>query len=285
MRLAFERARFDQWMIGHAHGVDDNEAVLDVGVRRYAAEFVGRKNANAPALHLFEVVEASHIAQEEKDLQWADVGPRRDHVYGHDNARIVGRSEERQNALGLVSRLNPFSDRLFRPVVALYLPADSDLSSSVGYLLAEIVAFAELLADDLHNIIGVAVVAGEHKRLRDFGAAGKDVGKELVAKFADDGANLVGGDNVAIEILRRVGKLRIEKLSAAGASKAIALVNPVAGFDARTCRGDPRVDAVEVETDIHSISDGILVRVGRHHVLVEEAEGVLGWCSREADNE
>ena len=80
----------------------------------------------------------------------------------------------------------------------------------VGDLLAEVVALAELLADDLHDVLGVAVVLGEDQRLGHLGAAGEDLGEELVAEGADDGADLVVGDHVAVELRwrRRSGRRR-----------------------------------------------------------------------------
>ena len=43
-------------------------------------------------------------------------------------------------------------------------------------LLAEVVALAELLADDPHDVFGVQVGLGEDQRLRNFGAAREDFG-------------------------------------------------------------------------------------------------------------
>ena len=46
----------------------------------------------------------------------------------------------------------------------------------VGDLLAELVALGELLAHSLDDVVGMAVGLGEHKRLRDFTAAGEYLG-------------------------------------------------------------------------------------------------------------
>ena len=69
----------------------------------------------------------------------------------------------------------------------------------VGDLLAEVVAPAELLADDLDDVLGVAVVLGEDQRLGHLGAAGEDLREQLVAERADDEPDLVLGDDVAVE--------------------------------------------------------------------------------------
>ena len=131
----------------------------------------------------------------------------------------------------------------------------------------------------------MAVVAGEYQGLGNLGAAGEDIGEEPVAELADHGADLVRGDDVAIEVLGRVGKIGIEELGAAGAREAVALVDPKAGFDARARIGDAGIDSVDVKIDVYAIGYGVRIRVGRHDVLVEEAEGVLGWRSGETDEE
>jgi len=97
--------------------------------------------------------------------------------------------------------------------------ADADFAGAVGDFLAKVVALAELLADDLDDVVGVAVIAGEYQCLGDFGAAGEDIGEELLAKLADDGADLVRGDHVAIEIVGGVGEVGIEELGTAGAGE------------------------------------------------------------------
>ena len=81
---------------------------------------------------------------------------------------------------------------------------------AVGDLLAEVVALAELLAKDFDDIFGVGVVLGEDQGLGHFGAAGKDFGEELVLEGSDDGADLVRGDHVAVELVGIVGEVVIK---------------------------------------------------------------------------
>ena len=54
---------------------------------------------------------------------------------------------------------------------------------------------AELLADDLDDVLGVAVVLGEDEGLGHLGAAGEDVGEQPVAERLDDEPDLVLGDD------------------------------------------------------------------------------------------
>ena len=46
----------------------------------------------------------------------------------------------------------------------------------------------------------MAVVLAEDDRLWDLGAAGEDLGADLVAEGLDDLADLVGGDDGAVEL-------------------------------------------------------------------------------------
>ena len=57
----------------------------------------------------------------------------------------------------------------------------------------------ELLADGLDDVIGMAVGLGEDEGLGHFGAAREDLG-QVVAEGADDGADLVGVDDEAVQL-------------------------------------------------------------------------------------
>ena len=133
---------------------------------------------------------------------------------------------------------HPLGDRFFGAIFARYPARDADFAGAVGDFLAELIALAELLSNDLDYVVGVAIVAGEDEGLGGLGAAGEDIGEELVAEFADDGADLVWGDHVAIELVGGVGEIGIEQFGSAGAGEAVALVDPEAGLHARAGGGD-----------------------------------------------
>jgi hypothetical protein len=82
----------------------------------------------------------------------------------------------------------------------------------VGDLLAEGVPLAELLADDVDDVVGVGIGLGEDEGLGDLvgaggvGAVGEDLG-QFIAEGADDGANLGGIDDVAVEFFGGVGPI------------------------------------------------------------------------------
>ena len=159
-----------------ADGVNDHIVGLpaDSGGRDFL-EIVMVEGAGAAALHLLEIVAASHVAHEDQAFERLDVGARGDHVHGYGDARVVVVPELGEDG--------------FRILLGL-----------VGNLLAELVAFGEFLAHGLDDVVGVAVGLGKDKRLRDFSAAGEYL-RPLVAEGADDSADLVGVDDVAIELL------------------------------------------------------------------------------------
>ena len=98
---------------------------------------------DAAAEHLLEVGAALHAAHEQQAFQRLDVGAGRDHVDRHDDPRVHRVAERLQQVLGLA------------------------VVGAVGDLRGELVALAEDLADDLHDVVGMGVVLGEDQRLRD----------------------------------------------------------------------------------------------------------------------
>ena len=154
---------------------------------------------------------------------------------------------------------------------------------AVGDLLRELVALAELLAHDPDDVFGVAVVLGEDQRLGHLGAAGEDLGEQLVAEGAHQGADLVQGDHVAVELVGVVGEVLVQLLPAHLAGELVAQVHVVAGFHLAARLGDLRANAVDVVVDVDAVGHRLLVAVLHHQVLVEEAEGLLAGRGGEAD--
>ena len=132
------------------------------------------KGASAAALHLLKIIAAPHVAHEEQAFERLDVGARGDHVHGHSDAGII-----------VIPELGEDGFRVF-----LHL---------VGDLLAERVAFAEFLSHGLDDVVSVAVGLGKNECLRDFTAA-REYLRQLIAKGADDSANLIGVDDVTVEL-------------------------------------------------------------------------------------
>jgi len=65
----------------------------------------------------------------------------------------------------------------------------------------------------------------------DFGAAGEDFGEEFFLEGLDDGADLVLGNYIAVELARAIVEIFVEALPADFAGLAIAFVDVQAGFD------------------------------------------------------
>ena len=146
-RLAVQRLGGRLLVLAHADRIDDDEVRLVPGVGRDALQRVGIDDPAAPPLHLLEVGQRPDVPHEEQAFQRLHVGAGGDHVHGDGDAGDVGVAEFGQQVVGLL---------------AGGLRRD---------LLAEVVALAELLADDPHDVLGVQVGLGEDERLGDFGAA------------------------------------------------------------------------------------------------------------------
>ena len=186
-------------LLAHADGIDDDEVVLGFGVRGDRLQVVGLDDPHAAALHLLEEGAGFDRAHEHDDLHRLDVGAGGDHVHGDGDAREMAVAEGLDEVLGLGA------------------------GGAVGDLLGEVVALAEFLAQDLDDVLGVVVVLGEEQGFGNLGAAGEDFGEQLVAEGAHDGADLVRGDHVAVELVGVVFEVVVELLPALLARVAVLL--------------------------------------------------------------
>ncbi len=125
--------------------------ILGQCVRGDGLEVVGVDDAHATALHLLEERAAFHRTHKHHDLHGLDVGAGGDHVNGDGDARHGAVAELLDQLLGICAR-GPVSD-----------------------LLAEVVSFVELLAHDMHDVLGVGVVLGEDEGFRHPGSARKNL--------------------------------------------------------------------------------------------------------------
>ena len=236
---------------------------LGPGVGRDRPQLARVDDPDPAALHLLEEDAAPDRPQEQDDLDRLDVGAGADHVHRDGDARLEAVAER----LDEVARLR-----------AGHLAGD---------LLAEGVAAAELVADDLDDVLGVAVVLGEDQRLGDFRPARKEVGEEPVAERADDGADLVAGDDAAVELAGVVGDVVVGPFPAAPARLPVAVLDHRVGrrLDGGALAGDPGADVVDLEVDVDAVGDRAPVVVLHHQVLVEEPEGLLRRRRGEPDEE
>ena len=264
--LAVERAGFGLVALAHANRIDDDETRLGAGVfAGDGLQISGREHAGAAPFHLLEIDAAADVAQEDEDFERLDVGAGGDHVHGDGDAQC-GREAE-------------FADEFLR----LCGLAGDGVLRMIGDLFAEVVALAEDLAAEVDDVLGVGVVLGEDERLGHKRAAGEELGLHDVAIGAQDGADLVGHDDGAVEVGRRVIEIVGEHFLPGLARGLAAVIDKEALVHLAAAFGDLGFDAIDVVADVHAIGDGALVVVFRDAVLVEVGDGLRRRRGGEAD--
>ena len=100
-------------------------------------------------------------------------------------------------------------------------------------------------------------------------------------------ANLIFRHHRTVEIGAAVGQVRIQPLPSTLKGEAVAPADDFlwASFDPRPVLGDLGADLVDVEIDVHLISDGLLMVVFDDEVLFREPERLFRGRRREADQE
>ena len=115
---------------------------------------------------------------------------------------------------------------------------------------------------------------------------GKISVKSLSLEGFDDGADLVRGDHVAVELVGIVGEVVVELFPSHLARVWRSRLSHVeAGVYLGASCGDGGADAVHVVVDVDAVGHGLLVAVFHDEVLIEEAEGLLVGRGGEADEE
>ena len=82
----------------------------------------------------------------------------------------------------------------------------------------------------MNDIVGVAVVLGKDQRFGHFGAARENLREQTVAKSLNDGANLVFGNHIAVELVGRIAEIFIQLLPSNFSGELVAFVNVEAGI-------------------------------------------------------
>ena len=142
--LFLQRAAFGFQRLFDTHGVDQHKAGLGtIGTVADPLQAVAIERAHAAAFHLLVVALAAHIAHEQQHFQWFYVSAGGDHVDGDGNARVVIVAKAGQDAVGV-------------------------FLGAVGHLLAEGVALTIDLAQQIDDVVGVAVGFSEDQGLRGF---------------------------------------------------------------------------------------------------------------------
>src|SRR5439155_2937773 len=160
----------------------------------------------AAALHLLEEPAAANRAHEGDNFEWPDVSAGSDHVHGDSDARIVAVAEGRKKVFRLNASIDPGDLFYLLAIGRFFLDDHPCCASPICDLLGEVVPLAELLAQNLNDIVGVAVVLGKDQCFGHFGAARENLREETVSKGLNDGANLVFGNYIAVELVGRIAE-------------------------------------------------------------------------------
>ena len=197
----FHRLRVRECGLGSTYTIDDDEMRLCDSVGRNGLQFGRIDNADAAPLHLLEEETALDGTHEHNDFDWLDISARRDHIDGDGDARVVAVAEILNQVLRAAA------------------------GAQIRDLLAEVVAFAELLTEDANDVLGMAVVLGENQCLGNFLASGKDLAEETILEGLGDQANLIFGYNGTVKILRLVLNIFIWLLPSLGARASVAFAD------------------------------------------------------------
>ena len=121
----------------------------------------------------------------------------------------------------------------------------------------------EDLADDADDLFGVVIVFGEDQGLGHplTGAAAEEIDAELVAETLEDGPDLVGDGDGAVEVVGAVGEIGVELLIAQLAGATVPDGDLVRRVDGTAMLADQGADAKDLEADVDVIDDGLLIGV------------------------
>ncbi len=181
------------------HGIHDDKVVFGGGVRGDGFQIVGFDNSHAASFHLFEEGAGFDGAHEDDDFHRFDVGAGGDHIHGDGDARVVAVAERLDEVFG------------------------TGPGGAIGDLLGEVVALGEFFSQDFDDRFGVGIVFGKDEGLGNFGAAWEYFGKQFIPEGFDDGADLVRGDDVAVELVGVVGEVIVQLFPAGFPGFALTL--------------------------------------------------------------
>ena len=129
----------------------------------------------------------------------------------------------------------------------------------VGDLLAEVVSLVELLTHHAHNVVGVTVVLGEDDGLGHVLTARENLREQAVPEGLDNGANLVFGYNVSIQLVGSVGQVLVKLLSWRTFRVCrSAAVDVVPGLHCGSLLGNVCADSVGVEVHVDPVGHRLL---------------------------
>ncbi len=105
-------------------------------------------------------------------------------------------------------------------------------------------------------------------------AAGEDF-RQLVAEGADDGADLIRINDVAVQLRGGIGFVFVLLFPALLAREFFAFLHLLPGGDLRALPGDLRFDHVDFIADIDAIGHGFFVAVIADYVFLEKTVSAI----------
>ena len=228
------------------------------GRGRDLLQIVLAEDAGPPPLHLLKIVPAAHIPHEDQALDRLHIGAGGDHVHSNGDPGVIAVAETAEGPLRVLGR--------------------------VGDLLAELVSLAELLPDDLDDVVGVAVRLGKDQRLGDFAPAGKQLGEQILPERADHRADLTGVDDVPVQLGGPVVHILVHLLPPLFPGKPVAVFDHLL-HDVGAALGHLGLNEEDVLPHINSVDDGLLSGIFADYILVEEGKGALVRCGSQSNQE
>ena len=121
----------------------------------------------------------------------------------------------------------------------------------------------------------MTVVLGEDQGLGHRGAAWEQGGAVDLLEVLDDGADLVFGDHVAVELVDVVLEVIFHLSQPLGPGETVSDLQPGALVDFAALSADLGADLIDVEVHVDVVRHGLLVGVLVDEVLLEVADGLL----------
>ena len=234
--------------------------VLCFGIRCNRFKIIIIDDTNTPALHLFKKTAGFYTSHEHDNFKGFDVRARGDHVHGNSDPRIITVSE--------------FCDQVFRLFAGCL----------VGNLLGKVIALGKFLAHDFNNIFGMAVIFCKNQGLWHIRSAGENLCKELVPKGADNSADLVCCNHITIKLVCIISKIFIQLFPADLSGFPFPDIHIIARLNRGALFCNPGPDTVNIIIHIHPISNGFLMPVFHHKVLIKKTKSLFAGRGSKANN-
>ena len=255
-RLALQGAGLGLFGFGDAYGVHNDKMVLVLGGRRGDfLQVILAQNASATAFHLLKIVLAAHVPHENQALDGFDIGAGGDHIHGYRNAGVIIVAEVAQDLLRVIG--------------------------SVGDFLTELVAFAKFLADDLNDVVGMAVGFGKNQRFGHFLTPWEKCGEQILPERANDHTDLAGIDNVPVQLGGNIVHILIQLLPALFTGKTVAALDELLHNMGAALRY-LGFNEKDIFAHVDAVDDGLLPGVFTDHIFLEERKGTLVRCGSQA---